>query len=347
VATQEATAVARVVEGEVAAAVKVVAVKVVAAKVVEGKAAVAKVVEGKAAVARVVAAKAVEGKAAAARVVAAKAAAKAVEEKAAVADEPSATARLSLEAIRYGFGLLPGLAHDQLWTRLYFFNRLPYRGTARADEHSENSAAETNRLQDETAFSRLTRLSWKRRTDSDPNWFLWERAPLLPASRRARERNGYFKVYVSPATASLKNVLAAAVDVATECGCATMKIGASPRVLARPDKIVLYTDSWEHTEEVGSEIARRAAAALPHGVPFTTDLSGDGLVSWAIDPHVARSQHPSWRLWITFQIASLMAESKLHDRLNRSVEQVLNALATRHGLIPGTWAIRPGFRQLL
>jgi hypothetical protein len=51
----------------------------------------------------------------------------------------------------------------------------------------------------------------------------------------------------------------------------------------------------------------RLAGVAAQGVPFTSEIGGDGLLSWGMDPPqtAARSWNGrlSWRLWLTHRLA--------------------------------------------
>lgn len=135
-----------------------------------------------------------------------------------------------------------------------------------------------------SGFARLPRAA------KDP-WIRWHR----------RDRSGgglRHKVYVSPKTDNLPDVLEVCMQVAVEMGVPSLKVIADPRGAFRPDKLVLYVDGTDEIAAIGAEL-RRALRGYPAlGVPFTAPLGQDGLLSAGIDPTPRqRPKGPaSWRL---------------------------------------------------
>lgn len=140
-------------------------------------------------------------------------------------------------------------------------------------------------------------------------WLFW----AMPG-RGDRRPRADFKIYVSPTLEALPDLLPVILEVFAECGVRLFKIGADLPGLARPDKIVAYMDEFQQVEELGRQLASCLRDVPVHGVPFTAELSGDGLVSWGMDPHegavVDGQERPSWRLWITNRIAAALLDAR-------------------------------------
>jgi hypothetical protein len=81
----------------------------------------------------------------------------------------------------------------------------------------------------------------------------------------------------------LADALPRIVKVLTATSAARFKVGANAAGLLRPDKVVVHL-----RDAAVSEVAGALSTALddvrPHGVPFSAELAGDGLLSWGGDP---------------------------------------------------------------
>jgi hypothetical protein len=124
-----------------------------------------------------------------------------------------------------------------------------------------------------------------------------------------------------------------------------LKLPRTVEATVRPDKIVLYTDSWDHTKRIANALADRLGHLDPQGVPFTASLGADGLISWAIDPRSpARRSFASWRIWITQMIAETVRSLERRDTDQHDVDVILKRLDDRHGIRQGAWSLRDGPR---
>jgi hypothetical protein len=182
----------------------------------------------------------------------------------------------------YGFGRVP---LSRRWTRAYPGPDaiLDLLRPAGLDPHWSGSA-------------RADWLSWRRRGDSAPS-------PDLP-----------YKLYVSPHVDELTEVLPAAIAALTATVAAHFKVGADAAGLLRPDKLVVYLRDAGELSAVAGELARALAGARPHGVPFSAELAGDGLLSWGGDPPrdagPADADPESWRLSVCRRLAEHLIAAK-------------------------------------
>jgi hypothetical protein len=61
---------------------------------------------------------------------------------------------------------------------------------------------------------------------------------------------------------------------------------------------------------------RQKLAGMPaHGVPFSAEIAGDGLLSWGIDPPIEEQSFDvqggeSWRLWVANRLAMALLNAK-------------------------------------
>jgi hypothetical protein len=224
----------------------------------------------------------------------------------------NAIARLSEEATRYAAALDIDDAH-QLSSRLYFYNRLPI--TPRWRRLLPNASAVLRHLSD-AAGATIAKLNQTYRAVKDVSqprpWLAWS---LCDTSSAVGSYRSNFKLYVSPAMDSLRQVFVGFVDVLQAHRVRHFKIGADAGGLLRPDKFIAYFDDFEALAAAASDLSDRVGGAAPHGVPFTAEIAGDGLLSWGMDPPSAKGlvsapEDGSWRLWVTNRLASALAGNR-------------------------------------
>ncbi|HEX4965644.1 MAG TPA: hypothetical protein VF173_32840 [Thermoanaerobaculia bacterium] len=217
-------------------------------------------------------------------------------------------AELSLAALRYGQALATSDPLE-LSLRLYGFNRRPLNpfwkrllpDAAAVEHHLGIGPGGVNR--------RLLETSWKR-TAPSASWLSWR--------RRERERapepspgGAIWKLYVSPQPEALAAGFGRIVEALAAARAAQFKMGANAAGLLRPDKIVAYFGSFEQLAAAAEAMGERLAGTPAQGVPFTSEIGGDGLLSWGVDPPAdSWSGSESWRLWLTHRLAIALLAGK-------------------------------------
>lgn len=210
---------------------------------------------------------------------------------------------LSLEALRHAAALDIDDART-LAARLYHFNTRPL------------SPRWVSRLPDRAAllsFLGLTDTAGFGEPSGHEYWLSWRAS----SGRRNCANATTHKLYVSPPAEHLRDALPAVFPLLEEDGRASaLKVGGEPCGLLRPDKLVVYFDSHDDLLRGAGRIQERLEGMPAHGVPFTADISGDGLLSWGVDPpeghQMLRWQgSSSWRSWIANRLAaSLLAAAR-------------------------------------
>jgi len=237
-------------------------------------------------------------------------------------------AQLSLTGLKHAQALeSPSVAATA--ARLYAWNRMPASAWRRV-------AAEPALLAARATGAAGT--TWIQVLPGPPvaPWCIWRpsRDPIEPAGR-------HWKVYVSPHPLQLAEAVAAAMAACAGLPVISLKYGADAQGMLRPDKLVVHLA----TPEAVHLLADRLLAALDgcpvHGVPYTAELGGDGLISWGCDPPAGSSAAeigPSWRTWVT----RLLAEGLTGERRPgaESWERSLNDIECA-GVDPSTWAPKP------
>lgn len=218
---------------------------------------------------------------------------------------PGRLALLSNAALRYGESLLLD-DPTQLAGRLYGFGRQPV--TPRWTRLLADGQAVLSFLGAGMGTDLRRRLdsSWREANDGRmPGWIIWSNR-----ARRKPEAGAQCKLYVSPAVSAMPQIFPVVLEVAS-AHVSHFKIGSDAAGLLRPDKMVLYFPNQERLFAIASELATMLKGAASHGVPFSAEITSDGLLSWGMDPpqsgRILPWQEPeSWRLWVVRRLAAAM-----------------------------------------
>jgi hypothetical protein len=231
-------------------------------------------------------------------------------------------AELSLAALRYGSRLAIDDPLALSW-RLYGFNRLPLTPAWRRRLASAGAVEGYLGIDRGGPHRRLLDGAFVA-TGSDAGWLSWSaRRPGAP--RGGAGGGATFKLFVSPQPEALPALMDGLLGGLVEAGAASFKIGSAASGLLRPDKVVAYFADFETLAAAAEPLAGRLAGAPVHGVPFTSEIAGGGLLSWGIDPppgaasgggaRSAAAALPwsggeSWRLWLTHRLARALLQAR-------------------------------------
>jgi len=189
--------------------------------------------------------------------------------------------------------------------RLYSFGRLPLMALRR-------SGYDDARLHAELATAASP--AWVVVASGPPDgpWWAWR-----PRQIESALAAGGWKLYVSPQPHRMIDAVRATLNAAADLPVVSAKCGGDAQGLLRPDKIVVHLQSRAAIDALAARLARALQGCPAHGVPFTAEIGGDGLLSWGRDPPpdpVHGRQTPSWRTWITWRLAEgLMASAPVFD----------------------------------
>lgn len=224
-------------------------------------------------------------------------------------------------ALAVGF---PSASAVAIARRLYAYNSTPR--TDRWDRLLGDPGATPTWLglgSDATWLKRLRErfVEFGSRTDETP-WLQWVRRGANP---RTSLRH---KIYVSPATEHLPDVLRAVGEVCTAMDVAAFKVGATLQGVLRPDRLVIYVPDEPTVGRIAGELSSALAGAAAQGVPFTAPLDPTGLLSWAVDPVADDAPgliaNPwSWRTKVAWRLA---------DAITRAAGQASDAVVTEFAL---------------
>ena len=217
-------------------------------------------------------------------------------------------AALSRRALQYAQTLDINDAYA-LSMRLYNYNRLPASPRWRA--LLPDQAAAERHLGIETAGTSLRNWARIEQNTGKSQWLAWQ-SPRINGNPAAPTST--YKLYVSPACSALSEAFHAIAAVAGASAAHHFKVGNDVYGLLRPDKMVLYFQHFADLQETAERLMQQLGSCPVHGVPFTAELAGNGLLSWGIDPPAERTvpwlERQSWRLQVTNDLATAMLAAR-------------------------------------
>lgn len=163
------------------------------------------------------------------------------------------------------------------------------------------------------AHRKLLDRSWER-TGASADWWLSWRSREPGNTLAGRDEGGAtWKLYISPAPEALPESFGIIVEALAAARAAQFKVGSDAWGILRADKIVSYFPSFERLAAAADALATRLAGLPAQGVPFTSEIGGDGLLSWGVDPpreESAFGSGESWRLWLTHRLARALVSAR-------------------------------------
>jgi hypothetical protein len=236
-----------------------------------------------------------------------------------------------------------------LGARIYFYNREPASPQLMSEYSTEaHVARRLGVLKGTESDDRLSR-KWSE-VPADPanaGWRIWKR------KHKGKGKSGFgYKLYVSPRTEALSDAFSAAAETFGETGVQQFKVGRDIYGMLRPDKLVAYFATEEQLRDTSERLYARVGGMAAHGVPFTCELHGDGLLSWGMDPPkraqvLAWQERQSWRLWVVNKLATALLAAKAQP--SHSVEPWKFALqrVRLDGIETNSWTPSPDiFRRV-
>ena len=221
-----------------------------------------------------------------------------------------------MKALAYGqsLGLTDRMA---LSMRLYGYNRAPLSPYWKQILRDAGAVAEFLGIR-AGGNQELLEREWLDAAPGSEGWLTWQ-------SRRLQTRGAFGsriaigpKLYVSPQIDLLPEVLPVVLNVLSRTRVRQFKIGKGAAGLLRPDKMVAYFSAYDDLMETAEELKRELGGCAAQGVPFTAELTADGLLSWGVDPPTEGQVLPwvgleSWRLWVTNRLAAALIAARTDD----------------------------------
>jgi hypothetical protein len=219
-------------------------------------------------------------------------------------------ASVSLEALHYGqeicrFGCL------NIASRLYQYNSAPLSPAVCRALPTSQALDEFLGLSGSECLGPLVREHWVQVT----RW--WESGPWCSwASRVVSDPADLdpllYKLYISPRWEYIGTAIRRCLPILAEIGAPVFKWGRELIGILRPDKFVVYFRSRESLHQAADRLLTALRGVPAQGVPFTAELGGDGLLSWAKDPLpvgnvTGTRDRQSWRQWVCGCLAESLA----------------------------------------
>lgn len=149
-----------------------------------------------------------------------------------------------------------------------------------------------------------------------------------------------YKLYVSPQPEYLPATFERTLEVLTDTAAQAFKVGADCYGFLRPDKLVIYFSSRNDALTAATLLQSTLAGIAAHGVPFTAEISTDGLISWGVDPPTGTRLLPwegsSWRRWLTDRLAAALIAARDAAVALPAWQFALDRIAIE-GVDPQTW----------
>lgn len=245
--------------------------------------------------------------------------------------------RLTRQALEYGSRLDLEDA-GQLAARLYFYHRYPAtpHWMKRLDDPQRWLGIPSSKTGD--PFAR----HWQFRDRQSKGWLQWRQRRIRGSKSRGALGGQHLKLYVSPGLPAIGAAFAVLRDHLHGTRARAFKIGADACGLLRPDKMVVYFDTLEDLSLATEKLAPALTNLPAHGVPFSAEISRDGMLSWGIDAPLHFSQRhgmqQSWRLWLVTRLAQYLLTARRAE--DADVSPVAFALGRLEldGVDPRTWA---------
>lgn len=218
-------------------------------------------------------------------------------------------AELSLEALRYGQELDIG-EPLRLSARLYAYNRRPLTPAWKRALPDAGAVERHLGIGPGGPHRRLLDRTWLSAGERE-GWLSWRSRAKAPGGGGA---GATWKLYVSPEPEALGDGFGRVLEALAAARAPHFKIGKDAPGLLRPDKIVAYFPTFERLALAADAIAEPLAGTPAQGVPFTSEIGGDGFLSWGIDPPAeersAWGSRESWRFWLTHRLARALLAGK-------------------------------------
>jgi hypothetical protein len=225
-----------------------------------------------------------------------------------------------------------------LSARLYMYNRLP--ASTRWKHLLSNPAAVERHLGIRNgATARMLERGWTRLLSGGgaQGWMAWRSQRTLYDHSPTT-----YKLYVSPACSELPAGFQATVEATALSRAFHWKAGSDVYGLLRPDKIVVYFREFADLQETAACILDKLERCPAHGVPFTAEVAGGGLLSWGIDPPAEQHSVPwlereSWRLRISNRLATALLLAKASAQTGISAWRFAMDRLRLEGIDTETW----------
>jgi hypothetical protein len=226
-----------------------------------------------------------------------------------------------------------------LSTRLYAYNRIPASSSWRGLLPDEYATERYLGIANGIAANRLSEAWIRVRAPAGVGaWIAWQSRHITPN----RNDTATYKLYVSPACRELREWFKTIAEVVSRSAAFHWKVGIDAVGLLRPDKIVVHFRELAELQATASLLAERLRGCSAQGVPFTAQISSDGLLSWGVDPPADAHSVPwlvreSWRSKICNKLATALVLAKMSPQSGMSASRFAKERLRLEGIDIDTW----------
>jgi hypothetical protein len=251
----------------------------------------------------------------------------------------SPSAALSVAALRHGEAFV---AHglSRVARALYHYPRFPSRHAMKAGGARATGRRHADWL---TAVAGGVACRWRPITPvRGAPWIHWR---LARAAADHPPFGAVAKLYVSPVPDDLPGAWRTVIETLPAYAPLGLKTVACLPDASRPDKLIAYFADPENVLRAAQALGAGLTGLRAHGVPFTTPVARDLLLSWAVDPPAARRRtraagRESWRQWIVDRIAVLLCVGAVTGDDGIRPWQFARIALHASGIDVGTWQAR-------
>jgi len=156
----------------------------------------------------------------------------------------------------------------------------------------------------------------------------------------ARTGPPVYKLYISPTWQYLGQAMRLCLPILKDKNACAFKWGRGLTGVLRPDKFVIYFRDADSLHSAAASLLTKLGHLPAQGVPFTAEIGGAGLISWAKDPCASGDEAQSrisWRQLVCKCLAdSLTAASSDTGNDRQPCEAALEHLREQ-GVDPISW----------
>ena len=154
-----------------------------------------------------------------------------------------------------------------------------------------------------------------------------------------------YKIYVSPHPSVLPEVFQTITALCCQMGITAFKVGGDVHGILRPDKLILYLTDKKAVLPVAQELCTALVGVASQGVPFSTPVDSNGLVSYGVDLSARttadRRRGLSWRQFIAGRLAKSIKDAR-DLQTDALVDFAFHRLRLE-GIDPDTWQANEGW----
>ena len=231
---------------------------------------------------------------------------------------PGILSTLSVQAIQFAW-MLNETTRSLISTQLYKFNTTPWDHLEKDSFYAKHSVREYLFNSVGKTQAQLLESNWSFAEGAEKRgWLAWTRPRKTAGKTHSPET---YKLYISPIIDDLPPVFARSIRIITDSDALSFKIGSSLNGILRPDKMVVYFDSYDSLLTASNILKKEIGSFQAQGVPFSAQLDEIGMLSHGVDPPMIdfpeKIETGSWRVIVCNELAISILICK-HEQLTWS-----------------------------